>query len=51
MNRDERIDVTRSAVPTSAKLGWIDYFESPFRASEDFLIDRSQPPPQEREPL
>jgi antitoxin VapB len=47
----EIIKVGRSRVITPVGHRWDDYFENGPHASEDFLADRDQPPPQEREPF
>ena len=47
----EIIKVGRSRVITPVGHRWDDLFESGPRASEDFMTEREQPPPEEREPL
>jgi antitoxin VapB len=47
----EIIKVGRSRVITPVGHRWDDFFDNGPRASEDFMIERNQPDPQEREPL
>jgi antitoxin VapB len=47
----EVVKVGRSRVITPVGQRWDDYFDNGPCATEDFMADRNQPPPQEREPL
>jgi antitoxin VapB len=47
----EVIKVGRSRVITPVGHRWDDFFDNGPRASEDFMVERKQPDPQEREPL
>jgi len=47
----EVIKVGRSRVITPVGHRWDDFFDNGPRASEDFMVERNQPDPQERDPL
>lgn len=47
----EIIKVGNSRIITPAGKRWEDFFTNGPRASEDFMKERIDPPPQEREPL
>ncbi len=47
----EIIKVGESRIITPAGRRWSDFFLSGPRASEDFMTERDDPPPEEREPL
>ncbi len=47
----EVLKIGNSRVITPVGRRWSDLFLHGPRASEDFMLDREQPPPEEREPL